>query len=147
MNTKHFPDYGSDASKKKKTKRQRFCRCYIVHLETVFVILPKRIYLRHSTKRIMRASIVEIVRPMFPKLVKTTLLPLLWSAFRNCFFATFPKRIYLRHWTKRMMRGSIVEIERTMLQNTKKQRFCRCYSVPSETVFSLFCPSAFTYDT
>ena len=32
-----------------------------------FAILLKRIYLRHLNKRITRASIVEIVRPMIPK--------------------------------------------------------------------------------
>ena len=33
-----------------------------------------------------------------------------------------------------------------MLPNTKKQRFCPCYGVPSETFCFLFCRSAFTYD-
>ena len=40
-------------------------------------ISPKRIYLGHLNKRIMRESIVEFVRPILPKHEKTSLLPLL----------------------------------------------------------------------
>ena len=88
MNTKNFPDYGSDASKKRKDNV--FAASIACLQKLFFAILLKRIYLRHITKRIMGASIVEIVRPMFPKRVKTTLLLLLWSAFGNCFSLLSP---------------------------------------------------------
>lgn len=83
------------------TRKQRFFRCSRVLQKLFFAFLPKRIDLWHLDKRTMQASIVGNVQPMFIKLERTTLLPLLWHAFRNCFFAISPKRIYLRHLTKK----------------------------------------------
>ena len=64
--------------------------------------------------------VVEIVRPTLPKHKKTTLLPLLWSAFRKFLFAILPKRIYLRHLKKRILWTSIVEIVRPMFPKNEK---------------------------
>ena len=110
-----------------------------------FALLFKSIDLRHLNKRmtLMLESIVEIMRPMLPKHEKTTLLPLRWCAFRNCFFAIWLKRIYLRHLTKRIMRASIVEIVRPMIPKHEKNNDLAAdmsTDVPSETVFLAILP-------